>query len=73
VSGPPLLSSHDVIRTLVLFGFRPVKKSISHIHLWNEEKRRLITVPSHGELAAATFLSILEQADIGQKEFLMRE
>lgn len=73
MSGPSLLSSHDVIRTLVLFGFRPVKKSISHIHLWNEEKRRLITVPSHGELAAGTFLSVLEQADIGQKEFLMRE
>jgi predicted RNA binding protein YcfA (HicA-like mRNA interferase family) len=68
-----LLSSHDIIRTLVLFGYHPIKKSISHIHLWNEEKRRLVTVPSHGEVAAGTFLSVLEQADIGQKEFLARE
>ncbi len=73
MSGPPPLSSHDVIRKLVLFGYSPVKKSISHIHLWNEEKRRLITVPSHREFAAGTFLSVLEQAGIGQKEFLLRE
>jgi predicted RNA binding protein YcfA (HicA-like mRNA interferase family) len=73
LSGPSLLSTHDVIRTLVLFGYRPVKKSISHIHLWNEEKQRLVTVPSHQELAAGTFLAVLEQADVGQTEFVMRE
>ena len=73
MSGPPLLSSHDIIRTLVLFGYIPVKKNISHIHLWNEEKRRLVTVPSHQEFAASTFLSVLVQADIGQQEFLKRE
>jgi len=50
-----------------------VKKSISHIHLWNEEKRRLVTIPSHMEFAAGTFLSVLQQADIGQEEFLARE
>jgi len=62
-----------VIRTLVLFGYHPIKTSISHIHLWNEERQRLVTVPSHQELAAGTFLSVLEQAGIGQKEFLTRE
>ena len=69
----PLLSSHDIIRTLILFGYRPVQKSISHIHLWNEEKRWLVTVPGHMEFAAGTLLSVLEQADIGQEEFMARE
>lgn len=67
------LSSHDIIRTLLLFGYHPVQKTISHIHLWNDEKKRLVTVPSHMEFAAGTFLSILQQADIGQQEFLARE
>jgi len=46
---------------------------MSHIHLWNDEKKRLVTVPGHSEFAAGTFLSILRQADIGQQEFLVRE
>ncbi|MFA5346716.1 MAG: type II toxin-antitoxin system HicA family toxin [Methanoregula sp.] len=73
MSGTPILSSHDIFRTRVLFGYRPVKKSISHVHLWNEDKRWLVTVPGHGEFADGTLLSVLEQAAIGQEKFLTRE
>ena len=66
----PLLSAHDVIRNLAVFGFRTVRQTGSHIHLVHPETRRLVTVPNHPELAVGTLLSILKQANIEKEEFL---
>jgi predicted RNA binding protein YcfA (HicA-like mRNA interferase family) len=66
------LSADEVIRILYQFGFKQVRQSGSHIHLWNEDRRRLVTVPNHAEIAKGTLLSILKQADIEKSEFLKK-
>lgn len=50
----PALSAKDVIKTLRKFGFEIVRQTGSHIHLWNSERRLLVTVPNHPELAKGT-------------------
>jgi predicted RNA binding protein YcfA (HicA-like mRNA interferase family) len=66
----PLLSALEIIKILAIFGFRPVRQTGSHIHLLHPGSRRLVTVPSHPEIAAGTLLSILKQANIDKDEFL---
>jgi predicted RNA binding protein YcfA (HicA-like mRNA interferase family) len=64
----PLLSAHEIIRAH--FGYKPIRQTGSHIHLINNENRRLVTVPNQKEIAVGTFLSILRQATIGREDFL---
>ena len=66
----PLLSALEIIKILALFGFHPVRQTGSHIHLFNAETRRLVTVPNHPEIATGTFLSILKQANVNRDDFL---
>ena len=66
----PLLSAREVISILGKFGFQVHRQTGSHIHLWNEEKRLLVTVPNHQELAKGTLISIMKQAKIERQEFL---
>jgi predicted RNA binding protein YcfA (HicA-like mRNA interferase family) len=66
----PVLSSKDAIKILKKFGFKIVRQSGSHIHLWHSERRLLVTVPNHPELAKGTLLSIIKQAKIDREEFL---
>jgi predicted RNA binding protein YcfA (HicA-like mRNA interferase family) len=42
----------------------------SHIHLWNEERNLVVTVPNHPELAKGTLISIMKQAKLERKEFI---
>ena len=66
----PVLSAKDVIRALGKFGFKVIRQSGSHVHLWNEERRLLVTVPNHPELAKGTLLAIIKQAKLDRDEFL---
>jgi predicted RNA binding protein YcfA (HicA-like mRNA interferase family) len=66
----PVLSANDVIKLLQRFGFSVYRQSGSHIHLWHEERKLLVTVPNHRELAKGTLISILKQAKIEREEFL---
>jgi len=66
----PVLSANDVIKLLHKFGFIVYRQSGSHIHLWHEERKLLVTVPNHRELAKGTLISILKQAKIEREEFL---
>jgi len=68
----PVLSAKDVIKTLGKFGFVVERQSGSHIHLWNEERRLLVTVPNHQELAKGTLISIMKQAKLEREEFLSK-
>jgi predicted RNA binding protein YcfA (HicA-like mRNA interferase family) len=68
----PALSAKEVIKVLDKFGFKVYRQTGSHIHLWNEERRLLVTVPNHLELAKGTLISILKQAKIERKEFLSK-
>ena len=66
----PVLSAREVIRALTRLGFVVVRQSGSHIHLWHEGKRVLVTVPNHPELAKGTLVSILRQAKLSREELL---
>jgi predicted RNA binding protein YcfA (HicA-like mRNA interferase family) len=66
----PALSAKEVIKALSGFGFYPVRQTGSHVHLWNPQKRILVTVPNHPELARGTLLAIIKQAKLGKSEFL---
>ena len=68
----PVLSSNDVLKILRKFGFRVHRQTGSHIHLWNEERKLLVTVPNHRELAKGTLISIMKQAKIERDEFLSK-
>ena len=66
----PVLSAREVIKALSKLGFSVVRQTGSHIHLWHEEKRVLVTVPNHAELAKGTLIGILKQAKITREELL---
>ncbi len=66
----PVLSAREVIKALAKLGFVAVRQRGSHIHLWSERRRVLVTVPNHPELAKGTLLAILRQAKVSRDEFL---
>ena len=66
----PVLSASDVVKALKRAGFKKVRQSGSHIHLWNDEKRILVTVPNHKELAKGTLNAIIKQSKMDGEEFL---
>ena len=66
----PLLPAKKVIKALERMGFKKVRQSGSHVHLWNEETNALVTVPEHNELARGTLNSIIKQSKIDRDTFL---
>jgi len=68
----PVLSAREVIKVLENLGFRIHRQSGSHIHLWNKERKLLVTVPNHKELAKGTLISIMKQAKVERKDFLSK-
>ena len=68
----PVLSAKKVIKVLGKYGFIIYRQTESHIHLWNDEKRILVTVPNHKELAKGTLLAIIKQSKLGKDEFLSK-
>ena len=68
----PVLSAKQVIKVLDKFCFKVHRQTGSHIHLWNEDKRLLVTVPEHKELAKGTLISIMKQAKLDREEFLAK-
>jgi predicted RNA binding protein YcfA (HicA-like mRNA interferase family) len=58
-----------VVHILAGFGFSPVLQSGTHHHLLRPANNRLVTVPSHPELAAGTLNAILRKAGIDPEEF----
>ena len=66
----PAISAKAAIKALDHFGFKVYRQSGSHIHLWNEERNIVVTVPNHPELAKGTLISIMKQAKLGRLEFI---
>ena len=66
----PAISAKKVIEALEHFGFKVYRQTGSHIHLWNEERNLVVTVPNHPELAKGTLISIMMQARLERKEFI---
>jgi predicted RNA binding protein YcfA (HicA-like mRNA interferase family) len=68
----PVLSAKDAIKALGRLGFTVRRQTGSHIHMWNVERKLLVTVPNHPELAKGTLISIIKQARISREEFLSK-
>ena len=66
----PAVSAKQTIKALDHLGFQVYRQTGSHIHLWNEEKNLVVTVPNHPELAKGTLISIMKQARLEKKEFI---
>lgn len=66
----PVVSANKVIKALSKLGFKIHRQTGSHIHLYNPEKRLVVTVPNHKELAKGTLAAILKQADITRKKLI---
>jgi len=66
----PVILSKKVIKALEKHGFKVYRQTGSHIHLWNEERNLVVTVPNHPELAKGTLISIMKQARLERKEFM---
>ena len=66
----PVLSAKQVIKALERMGFKIVRQSGSHIHLWSDQRRILVTVPNHKELAKGTLNGIIKQSKMDRDEFL---
>lgn len=66
----PVVSAEEAIKALGQFGFKVHRQTGSHIHLWNEERNLVVTVPNHPELAKGTLISIMKQARLERKEFI---
>lgn len=66
----PVVSSKQAIKALEHLGFLIYRQTDSHIHLWNEERNLVVTVPNHPELAKGTLISIMKQARLERKEFI---
>lgn len=66
----PILTSKEVVSTLMKLGFVKVSQKGSHAKYKNLQSNRICIVPMHYEIAKGTLTSILEQADIELEEFL---
>ena len=66
----PVLSAKQVIKALERMGFKIVRQSGSHVHLWKDERRILVTVPNHKELAKGTLNGIIKQSKMERDDFL---
>jgi predicted RNA binding protein YcfA (HicA-like mRNA interferase family) len=67
----PVISANKAIKALEHIGFKIYRQTGSHIHLWNEQRNLVVTVPNHQELAKRTFTSIMMQARVEKKEFIV--
>lgn len=66
----PVVSAKEAIKALEHLGFKVYRQTGSHIHLWNEERNLVVTVPNHPELAKGTLISIMKQARLEREEFI---
>lgn len=68
----PVLSAKDAIKALGRLGFSVHRQTGSLIHMLNKERRLLVTVPNHPELAKGTLNAIIKQARVSREEFLSK-
>ena len=57
----PAISAKKAIKALERFGNKFYRQTGSHIHLWNEERNLVVTVPNHPERAKGTLISIMKR------------
>ena len=68
----PVLSGHEVIKTLSKIGFISSRQKGSHVILVKENKegKKAVVVPLHKEIDKGTLLEIIRQAGLKREEFL---
>lgn len=66
----PILPPKKIIKIMEQkFGFRKVSQKGSHVKYRNVYTQKVFIIPMHKEIAAGTFRSILEQANIELEDF----
>jgi len=63
----PAISAKAAIKALDHLGFKIYRQTGSHIHLWNEERNLVVTVPNHPELAEGHIELNHEAGEAGKK------
>ncbi|HOC72169.1 MAG TPA: type II toxin-antitoxin system HicA family toxin [Candidatus Hydrogenedentes bacterium] len=68
----PQITALELVQFLKSQGFAVDRQSGSHLTLWNEEKRRAVTVPMHAgcDLGRGLALRILKDAGFSLDDFL---
>ena len=67
----PILSPKRIIKIMTQrFGFEKISKKGSHVKYKNFYTQKIFIIQMHKEVAAGTFKSILEQANVELEEFL---
>lgn len=67
----PILPPKKIIKIMEQkFGFERVSQKGSHVKYRNVYTQKVFIIPMHKEIAAGTFKSILEQANIELEDFL---
>jgi len=68
----PQITALELVQFLKAQGFAADRQSGSHLTLWNEEKRRAVTVPMHAgcDLGRGLALRILKDAGFSLDDFL---
>lgn len=67
----PILPPKKIIKIMEQkFGFERVSQKGSHVKYRNVYAQKVFIIPMHKEIAAGTFKSILEQANIELEDFL---
>lgn len=67
----PILPPKRIIKIMTQrFGFEKISQKGSHVKYKNFYTQKIFIIPMHKEVAAGTFKSILEQANVELEEFL---
>jgi len=64
----PILSGREIIKALVIIGYRPVRQRGSHIRLSCVNKRS-VTVPDYKAVSRGLLQKILRDAELSAEEF----
>lgn len=68
----PILSAHEVIKTLESAGFKVVSQKGSHIKMKKKKNNvtSVVIIPNHDEIATGTLKSIIRQSKLTPEEFI---
>ncbi len=68
----PVLSGRKLVRILGKAGFKPARKSGSHVILVKTDPsgKHAVVVPDHKEIDKGTLIEIIRQAGLKRDEFL---
>lgn len=66
----PSVTAKQVVAALKRAGYVEDRQTGSHLHLWSEKRRNVVTVPMHpGDMKRGTLFGIIKSAGLSPEEF----